>query len=109
SSSLSTVSESPSARIWPLPSLPTRRSSDLLRLRDGFAAALEQLAREPPQVVVVCFDALDERRLGIDDALALLRLDAASSRATDRSEEHTSELQSRQKLGCRLLLEKKKG
>src|SRR3712207_7835104 len=29
--------------------------------------------------------------------------------ATDRSEEHTSELQSRQYLVCRLLLEKKKG
>src|SRR5687768_17678848 len=30
-------------------------------------------------------------------------------RATDRSEEHTSELQSRLHLVCRLLLEKKKG
>src|SRR3712207_7632505 len=29
-------------------------------------------------------------------------------RARERSEEHTSELQSRQYLGCRLLLEKKK-
>src|SRR3712207_7239003 len=33
---------------------------------------------------------------------------AGSSRATSRSEEHTSELQSRQYLVCRLLLEKKK-
>src|SRR3712207_7290594 len=32
----------------------------------------------------------------------------ASSRAARRSEEHTSELQSRQYLVCRLLLEKKK-
>src|SRR3712207_8897600 len=31
-----------------------------------------------------------------------------STRASDRSEEHTSELQSRQYLVCRLLLEKKK-
>src|SRR6266511_6435506 len=30
------------------------------------------------------------------------------SRSAGRSEEHTSELQSREKLGCRLLLEKKK-
>src|SRR6266511_1995875 len=30
------------------------------------------------------------------------------SRSTSRSEEHTSELQSREKLVCRLLLEKKK-
>src|SRR3712207_7779279 len=36
-----------------------------------------------------------------DDLLALLR-------RIDRSEEHTSELQSRQYLVCRLLLEKKK-
>src|SRR3712207_7613285 len=33
---------------------------------------------------------------------------AASRRLRDRSEEHTSELQSRQYLVCRLLLEKKK-
>src|SRR3712207_7693571 len=33
---------------------------------------------------------------------------AAAMRATVRSEEHTSELQSRQYLVCRLLLEKKK-
>src|SRR2546428_6047107 len=32
----------------------------------------------------------------------------ATSQATDRSEEHTSELQSRSDLVCRLLLEKKK-
>src|SRR3712207_8334746 len=32
----------------------------------------------------------------------------ASARMADRSEEHTSELQSRQYLVCRLLLEKKK-
>src|SRR3712207_7599518 len=37
----------------------------------------------------------------VDDLAPVLRLDAA------RSEEHTSELQSRQYLVCRLLLEKK--
>src|SRR5258707_5976970 len=37
-----------------------------------------------------------------------LRLRTAISRAARRSEEHTSELQSRQYLVCRLLLEKKK-
>src|SRR5690606_41547440 len=34
---------------------------------------------------------------------------AAAAGAAKRSEEHTSELQSREKLVCRLLLEKKKG
>src|SRR3712207_8114827 len=36
------------------------------------------------------------------------RWDAGGYRGGDRSEEHTSELQSRQYLVCRLLLEKKK-
>src|SRR5215217_9489006 len=37
-----------------------------------------------------------------------VRRSASSSRRSARSEEHTSELQSRQYLVCRLLLEKKK-
>src|SRR2546421_6662298 len=41
--------------------------------------------------------------LGIHDASRTIRLDIP-----DRSEEHTSELQSRSDLVCRLLLEKKK-
>src|SRR5258707_7710024 len=40
--------------------------------------------------------------------LAPERLEPAVGPATKRSEEHTSELQSRQYLVCRLLLEKKK-
>src|SRR3712207_8067747 len=45
-----------------------------------------------------------------EDVLELLRAPArvAAERAEARSEEHTSELQSRQYLVCRLLLEKKK-
>src|SRR3712207_8845763 len=39
---------------------------------------------------------------------AAMKSDTASSSALARSEEHTSELQSRQYLVCRLLLEKKK-
>src|SRR3989442_10008645 len=41
-------------------------------------------------------------------AAARSREDAALARGLDRSEEHTSELQSRPHLVCRLLLEKKK-
>src|SRR5690606_40128943 len=41
-------------------------------------------------------------------AADLLRGSRRSLRAPDRSEEHTSELQSRENLVCRLLLEKKK-
>src|SRR3712207_7524132 len=39
-------------------------------------------------------------------ALGMLRIDALLAAAHARSEEHTSELQSRQYLVCRLLLEK---
>src|SRR2546422_2196218 len=39
---------------------------------------------------------------------ALAKLNAVIAKATARSEEHTSELQSRLHLVCRLLLEKKK-
>src|SRR2546430_5976340 len=40
--------------------------------------------------------------------LELVRLEALGAREQDRSEEHTSELQSQSNLVCRLLLEKKK-
>src|SRR5690349_23027352 len=51
---------------------------------------------------------LDPRQIEqfVDDALHAM--DVAEDRARKRSEEHTSELQSRRDLVCRLLLEKKK-
>src|SRR5687768_18012809 len=50
-----------------------------------------------------------EGHLSADDLVDLIRReDQRISRATVRSEEHTSELQSRLHLVCRLLLEKKK-
>src|SRR3712207_8128310 len=50
------------------------------------------------------------RDLGLEDAAQLLGVGAVDAhlQAALRSEEHTSELQSRQYLVCRLLLEKKK-
>src|SRR3712207_7324747 len=51
-----------------------------------------------------------QRRVGGQDAIwprATARASALPSVGTTRSEEHTSELQSRQYLVCRLLLEKK--
>src|SRR5438445_13811800 len=76
-----------------LHSFPTRRSSDLFRLRFFFGGTQNLFAH-------LLGDVLRNRarvRLLLGDALEL-----------DRSEEHTSELQSRQYLVCRLLLEKKK-
>src|SRR5206468_12766156 len=85
-----------------LHSFPTRRSSDLQGRRQFLRAAV--LAREVAARG-------GERRL---DALLLVgesALAGGSVRDAEegyRSEEHTSELQSRSDLVCRLLLEKKK-
>src|SRR5690349_23498497 len=85
-----------------LHSFPTRRSSDLRRRlprqhADRRARLDERRQRQPPARA-------DRRgvRPADAEAAAVLRRPAA------RSEEHTSELQSRRDLVCRLLLEKKK-
>src|SRR5439155_22702945 len=89
-----------------LHSLPTRRSSDLVRplgqvrLPEDHGARLAQLAH-------------DERVLGRPRSHEGERARGRVRRAPvapggRRSEEHTSELQSRGHLVCRLLLEKKK-
>src|SRR5947209_9351913 len=70
-----------------LHSFPTRRSSDLLGLWPSAAAGD------------------DPRTTGRRRRRSRRR---PRHRRADRSEEHTSELQSRQYLVCRLLLEKKK-
>src|SRR3712207_7724852 len=48
-----------------------------------------------------------DRRGGVDARFGAHRLDRHGAPRRTRSEEHTSELQSRQYLVCRLLLEKK--
>src|SRR5207253_6815469 len=87
-----------------LHSFPTRRSSDLARSLLSIAL---NMSRPPatapaagPGYTLGVFDAniLEER---------IMRLLNKSPRIS-RSEEHTSELQSRGHLVCRLLLEKKK-
>src|SRR3712207_7418724 len=64
--------------------------------------SLAELDLQPPRQVEVVLAAHDVR----DAALAGLAVDP-DDRLVRRSEEHTSELQSRQYLVCRLLLEKK--
>src|SRR5690349_24142518 len=80
-----------------LHSFPTRRSSDLLHARfEAVPVFLEEgllpVPESPPLVD--------------PDEIADVRLDLLH--VVLRSEEHTSELQSRRDLGCRLMLEKKK-
>src|SRR5690606_41868394 len=100
----------PVGRCHVRPSFPTRRSSDL-RLVHALAGALlgggVRQARDPP--------ALQGQRAarGAGACAGGAAAPAGARRATlrpgpGRSEEHTSELQSRENLVCRLLLEKKK-
>src|SRR5205809_7513748 len=78
-------------------SFPTRRSSDL---QNDHAIDIEQ----------VCFGELSRRLrcLGCSARWSCHAPKAAKPSTKLRSEEHTSELQSRLHLVCRLLLEKKK-
>src|SRR2546422_3132237 len=66
--------------------------------------AAEQLAEHEG----VSAEVLDLRSLRPLDEAAIVGSVARTNRAVVRSEEHTSELQSRLHLVCRLLLEKKK-
>src|SRR5699024_12433694 len=80
----------------PLHSFPTRRSSDL------DAVAGRERGRQLPDRHL---ERVVPRDDGGDDAEGLAR---DNREVLGRSEEHTSELQSRFDLVCRLLLEKKK-
>src|SRR5690606_41707019 len=96
----------------PVRSFPTRRSSDLLAR--GFDSQSEKSALFRPQAIDC------SQRIGLPRARhrherrhtrPKPRFGGGHKRErrdTRRSEEHTSELQSRENLVCRLLLEKKK-
>src|SRR5690606_39701159 len=83
---------------------PTRRSSDLGRAGVGGRGAhgttsgdgTGTMKRPPRAMYSACWARISSRKF------------QASSSTSSRSEEHTSELQSRENLVCRLLLEKKK-
>src|SRR5690606_41465057 len=92
-------------------SFPTRRSSDLtgLKLDDVTWESMDPPLREP-MLVRGDVDAITGHYF-----TSILNLEAQGVSKDDltvfkyfRSEEHTSELQSRENLVCRLLLEKKK-
>src|SRR3712207_8059200 len=69
---------------------------------DELLEKLKELARRQEQ------EAERQRRRALEGQTASGGNSGAQQRALARSEEHTSELQSRQYLVCRLLLEKKK-
>src|SRR5690606_41304168 len=86
-----------------LHSFPTRRSSDLIR--DRIYQIREQIASlETEQKNLI--EILDKEGFILKDFSAESPIPEGVD--VNRSEEHTSELQSRENLVCRLLLEKKK-
>src|SRR5262249_60911591 len=95
-----------------LPSFPTRRSSDL---PDDVALKIPVDEYEAP-TIAAALELAAGRATELGDAARayvrrehdLGRVADAYVRALERSEEHTSELQSLTNLVCRLLLEKKK-
>src|SRR5215813_4089067 len=66
------------------------------------------MIRRPPRSTLFPYTTLFRSRKLTAFAILFLRLPNACSAVLARSEEHTSELQSRPHLVCRLLLEKKK-
>src|SRR5690606_41365416 len=91
-----------------LHAFPTRRSSDLRWLGSNPVSPLWWRApRNAPGSIAspVAFTPPMKRRTPNENNQACLRF---SRSRLARSEEHTSELQSRENLVCRLLLEKKK-
>src|SRR5690606_40865182 len=94
-----------------LHSFPTRRSSDLgwvestllMLEKEGVLEATHE--RRPPHYHVALFPRHYKRYFASGPGL---NLDGLPFYRVRRSEEHTSELQSRENLVCRLLLEKKK-
>src|SRR5690606_41987820 len=88
-----------------LHSFPTRRSSDLLRFN---AIQHGNCAVSCPEINSKVNCAPAHYYFGMNYFLTAGTAMSISPRWTMRSEEHTSELQSRENLVCRLLLEKKK-
>src|SRR5690606_41750922 len=91
-----------------LHSFPTRRSSDLPSARRGLH---RRLRSRPQRVACGCGSRILLQSLATRRAprgAGCIEEIGRAGRGGHRSEEHTSELQSRENLVCRLLLEKKK-
>src|SRR5690625_6637752 len=92
--------------ICDLHSFPTRRSSDLEK-SELSASFISQVERDEASPSIASLERITQA-LGVDLAQLFSREPAEPVVRKQRSEEHTSELQSRGHLVCRLLLEKKK-
>src|SRR5690606_40374385 len=95
-------------RLQTVHSFPTRRSSDLDLLQGTLEVHAVQALVELEHVALGAAGmAFPQASLDVDGH-AGLSVVVEWAVGAPRSEEHTSELQSREKLVCRLLLEKKK-
>src|SRR5690606_41233486 len=88
-----------------LHAFPTRRSSDLALGAAGTAAGAASMAGS---AVMSGAQNISGGASAIKAAIQKAQGSADGGSGMPRSEEHTSELQSRENLVCRLLLEKKK-
>src|SRR2546422_5232608 len=97
--------------------MPRKRHHKPLLLTDDERRTLEQWARRPTtaqrlalrsRVVLACAEGLTNRAVANRLRVSSNSVCKWRERFRVRSEEHTSELQSRLHLVCRLLLEKKK-
>src|SRR5690606_41380961 len=92
-------------------SFPTRRSSDLLIVSMSLTTVMQVVFARLPTILPVLGNLSSLALYTVAFALLYHYLPDRRVRwrqALVRSEEHTSELQSRENLVCRLLLEKKK-
>src|SRR5690606_41710489 len=102
----SSFSSSPTQRA--LHSFPTRRSSDLrITARLLLPLPISSITKVPGRLSE-SKRKLRRTRQRAGASYSMTRSSLATSPSRSRSEEHTSELQSRENLVCRLLLEKKK-
>src|SRR5690606_41215371 len=93
-----------------LHSFPTRRSSDLLRVSSfPFTPIIAYVVKFCSRISILSPGRMpSEVKFLVPELTTSDPWDVERSLPTIRSEEHTSELQSRENLVCRLLLEKKK-
>src|SRR5690606_41150609 len=101
----SSLFASPFVYLRVLPSFPTRRSSDLRWRHQSIQNFLDEFFTTHRLKCIICFFLISECIGGFFAHIFSTSRTCAVSRI--RSEEHTSELQSRENLVCRLLLEKK--
>src|SRR5207249_9910697 len=91
------------------PPLSTLSLHDALPIYGGiFGSMLSTPILNPPQTGVLGMHAIQDRPVARDKEIVIRPMMYLALTYDHRSEEHTSELQSRFDLVCRLLLEKKK-